>query len=106
MSTTKYELLVKPPTVVIVSVTSDPMLATGNSMVLAYEALLNRGIPNKIHVVSIVSSKVGYELLKKKFPMNTDFWVGSIDMKLNDDFYIVPGLGDAGDLAFGSKLNL
>ncbi len=85
---------------------SDPMLATGNSMVLAYEALLNRGIPNKIHVVSIVSSKVGYELLKKKFPKNTDFWVGSIDMKLNDDFYIVPGLGDAGDLAFGSKLNL
>jgi len=82
---------------------NDPMLASGRSMVLAYKALLKRGVPSKIHVVSVIASKEGVELVKNNLPDNTVIWVGGIDSEMTKESYIVPGLGDAGDLAFGSK---
>ena len=84
---------------------NDPMLASGRSMVLAYKALLHRGTPAKIHVVSVIASKEGVDLVKENLPQNTTIWVGSIDPELNAQSYIIPGLGDAGDLAFGSKVD-
>ena len=82
---------------------SDPMLATGRSMVLAYKALLKKGIPSKIHIVCVIGSKQGLEYISKNFPQDTTLWIGGIDSKMTSESYIVPGLGDAGDLAFGKK---
>lgn len=83
---------------------SDPMLATGSSMELAYEALLTKGVPGHVHVASIISSKQALEYLQKKMPDDkTTIWIAALDNDLNDHSYIVPGLGDAGDLAFGEK---
>ena len=84
---------------------NDPMLASGRSMVLAYKALLHRGTPAKIHVVSLIASKEGVDLVMEKLPQNTTMWVGAIDPELNSQSYIIPGLGDAGDLAFGPKVD-
>ncbi len=83
---------------------SDPMLATGSSMELAYEALLTKGVPDHVHVASIISSKQALEYLQKKMPDDkTTIWIAALDNDLDDHSYIVPGLGDAGDLAFGEK---
>jgi uracil phosphoribosyltransferase len=82
---------------------SDPMLATGSSMVVTYKALLHRGTPKKIFVVSALASVQGLEYAKRNLPENTQFYVGAVDDELTAQAYIVPGLGDAGDLAFGSK---
>lgn len=82
---------------------SDPMLATGRSMVLAYKALLKKGIPSKIHIVCVIGSEQGVEFISKNFPEDTTLWIGGIDSKMTSESYIVPGLGDAGDLAFGKK---
>lgn len=83
---------------------SDPMLATGSSMELAYEALLTKGEPDHVHVASIISSKQALEYLRKKMPEDkTTVWIAALDNDLDDHSYIVPGLGDAGDLAFGEK---
>ena len=83
---------------------SDPMLATGSSMELAYEALLTKGGPGHVHVASIISSKQALEYLQKKMPDDkTTIWIAALDNDLDDHSYIVPGLGDAGDLAFGEK---
>ena len=83
---------------------SDPMLATGSSMELAYEALLTKGVPGHVHVASIISSKQALEYLQKKMPDDkTTIWIAALDNDLDDHSYIVPGLGDAGDLAFGEK---
>ena len=84
---------------------NDPMLASGRSMVLAYKALLHRGIPEKVHLVSVVASKEGVDFVSANLPSNTTLWVGAIDPELNAQSYIIPGLGDAGDLAFGSKVD-
>ena len=84
-------------------VLSDPMLASGRSMVLAYKALLQKGTPKEVHVVSVISSSEGVEFVKNNLPDNTKLWLGAIDDKMTPESYIVPGLGDAGDLAFGSK---
>jgi uracil phosphoribosyltransferase len=81
----------------------DPMLATGSSMVLAYKALLERGRPAHIHVAAVIASDQGVEMVQDKLPVNTSIWVGAIDKELTSRAYIVPGLGDAGDLAYGSK---
>lgn len=81
----------------------DPMLATGGSMELAYEALLSKGTPDKLHVVSVIASRQAIEYLEDKLPNDATVWVGAIDEFLNQHKYIVPGLGDAGDLAFGEK---
>ncbi len=82
----------------------DPMLATGSSMVLAYKAALEKGTPKKVHVVSAVAAPKGMEEVIKNLPNNTDYWIGEIDSHLNEKAYIIPGLGDAGDLAYGTKL--
>ena len=82
---------------------SDPMLATGRSMVLAYKALLKKGTPSKIHIVCVIGSEQGVEYISKNFPEDTTLWIGGIDPKMTSESYIVPGLGDAGDLAFGKK---
>lgn len=82
----------------------DPMLATGSSMVLAYQALLRKGTPKHTHIVAIISSKEGIEYTQKKLiGKNITLWTGAIDDELTVKSYIVPGLGDAGDLAYGVK---
>ncbi|MCD6347120.1 MAG: uracil phosphoribosyltransferase [Bacteroidales bacterium] len=87
-----------------VIILSDPMLATGASAVLAYEALLRKGKPKHVHLAFIIASKEGIEYIRQKLPMRkTSIWVGAIDDELTSKAYIVPGLGDAGDLAYGSK---
>jgi len=83
---------------------SDPMLATGASIVMAYEALRRKGIPKHTHLVALIASREGIEYVRQKLPMTkTSIWVGAIDDELTSKAYIVPGLGDAGDLAYGSK---
>lgn len=84
-------------------VLNDPMLATGSSMVLGYKAMLSKGNPKHTHVAAIISSKDGVECLKNNLPKNTTLWLGAVDDELTAQSYIVPGLGDAGDLAFGAK---
>lgn len=82
----------------------DPMLATGSSMDLAYKALLQKGTPSRIHVASVIASVQGVEYVKEHFPEDrTTVWCGAIDREINAHSYIVPGLGDAGDLAYGIK---
>lgn len=88
-----------------VLILSDPMLATGASMVLAYKELISRGIPLHTHIVAVLASAQGLEYLKKNLPDHKfTFWLGEVDDELTAKAYIVPGLGDAGDLAFGSKV--
>ncbi|MFT6677907.1 MAG: uracil phosphoribosyltransferase [Granulosicoccus sp.] len=87
-----------------VLILTDPMLATGSSAVLAYEALLTRGIPSKVIVVCAIASKAGVETVKKYLPDGTDIWCAAIDDTLDQNSYIIPGLGDAGDLAYGTKI--
>ena len=83
---------------------ADPMLATGQSMVATFEALKPFGTPKNIHLVSVIGAQVGVDYIGKHFDNNTHLWIATIDEKLNDKGYIIPGLGDAGDLAFGEKL--
>lgn len=83
---------------------SDPMLATGSSMVAVYEALRKHGTPSQIHIVSAIATPEALNLLKEKLPPATQIWVAAIDQELTAKSYIVPGLGDAGDLAFGVKI--
>lgn len=82
---------------------TDPMLATGGSMELAYEALLTKGQPSHTHVASIITSKQAIDYIRQKMPDDTTLWVAAIDNDLDEHSYIVPGLGDAGDLSFGEK---
>lgn len=81
----------------------DPMLATGASMNLVLKSLKKYGSPSFIHVVSVIASKEGIENVKRKLPVNARIWAAAIDDELTAQSYIVPGLGDAGDLAFGGK---
>ena len=81
----------------------DPMIATGASMVLTYKALIAKGIPRHIHIVAAIGSQQGLSYVKQKLPTKTSIWVAAIDKELTARAYIVPGLGDAGDLAFGKK---
>lgn len=81
----------------------DPMLATGGSMQLAYEALLTKGTPEKLHVLSVIASQEALEYLENNLPEDATVWVAAVDNYLDQHKYIVPGLGDAGDLAFGEK---
>ena len=82
---------------------ADPMLATGSSMELAYQALLTKGKPACMHLAAVIASQQAIDMVQKHFPDNTTVWVGAIDPSLNPHSYIVPGLGDAGDLAYGDK---
>lgn len=82
----------------------DPMLATGASMELSYRALLTKGEPAHVHVCSVIASQQAVDYISRHFPKDkTTIWVGAIDPEINAHSYIVPGLGDAGDLAYGEK---
>lgn len=83
---------------------ADPMLATGQSLVAVLEALKSYGKPKKIYLASVIASKPGIAYVGEHFPENTSLFVASIDESLNSRGYIIPGLGDAGDLAYGPKL--
>lgn len=84
---------------------ADPMLATGKSMVRAYYELLKKGKPSHTHIVAVIASKKGVEYLRENIKdKNVTLWLGFVDDVLNEKYYIVPGLGDAGDLAYGTKL--
>ena len=82
----------------------DPMLASGSSMILAMEAILSKAKPKHIHIVAIIASAEGVDYIKENIPMqNCTLWLGAEDAEMTAQSYIVPGLGDAGDLAFGEK---
>ena len=83
---------------------SDPMLATGSSMVAVYKALLSHGTPKQIHILSAIATPEALAFVARNFPADTQIWVAAIDNELTAKSYIVPGLGDAGDLAFGVKI--
>ncbi len=98
----KVEYIASPSIENRVLILTDPMLATGQSLVMTYEQFLSQGTPSEVHLVSVIGSKDGVEYVKKHIP-NATLWIGGIDETLSADGYIVPGLGDAGDLSFGSK---
>lgn len=84
---------------------TDPMLATGGSMELAYGALLTKGKPAHIHVATVIASQAAIDYVASHFPnTKTTVWAAVIDPELNEHSYIIPGIGDAGDLAYGEKL--
>mgnify|MGYP000176086670 CR=1 FL=1 len=87
-----------------VLILSDPMLASGNSMLLSYQTLIEEfGEPKHTHIVSVIASSEGLDYVKDELPDNVTYWLGVVDDEMTAQSYIVPGLGDAGDLAFGSK---
>nr|WP_314895801.1 uracil phosphoribosyltransferase [uncultured Flavobacterium sp.] len=82
----------------------DPMLATGQSIVAVFNKLMERGTPKEIHIAVVIAAPEGIAYLKNHLPDTCHLWIAALDEKLNEHSYIVPGLGDAGDLAFGEKL--
>lgn len=84
-------------------IVADPMLATGASLIEAIKDLLNHGKPSQLHIVAAIASKQGVETIKNEYP-EAVIWVGVIDEELTAKGYITPGLGDAGDLSYGEKL--
>ncbi|MFA5297245.1 MAG: uracil phosphoribosyltransferase [Lutibacter sp.] len=84
---------------------ADPMLATGRSIASVFEGLKKHGTPKEIHLACVIGATEGIEYVKKHFPATTTLWIATVDEHLNDKGYIVPGLGDAGDLSFGYKLS-
>ncbi len=100
----KTEYLASPNIEGKTLIITDPMLATGCSMETCYHALLKKGTPAKIHIASVIASQKAVDHVSKVFPEEkTTIWCGAIDPILNEHAYIVPGLGDAGDLAYGIK---
>jgi uracil phosphoribosyltransferase len=101
---TRLEYLATPPVqdrdVIIV----DPMLATGNSVVDTLQEVLKRGTPRHVHIAALIAAPEGIDFLKRNLFLPYSVWTCALDEKLNDQFYIVPGLGDAGDLCYGSKM--
>lgn len=85
---------------------ADPMLATGRSLVSVFEGIKKYGTPKEIHIACVIGAEEGVNYIKDYFPESTTLWIGTIDEKLNDKKYIVPGLGDAGDLAYGDKMEI
>ena len=85
-------------------VLTDPMLATGRTLENVLAALKSHGTPKQIHIISVIGSRQGIAHIKQIFPGNTHLWIAAIDDKLTSKGYIIPGIGDAGDLAFGEKL--
>ncbi|WP_027394834.1 uracil phosphoribosyltransferase [Aquimarina latercula] len=83
---------------------ADPMLATGKTLENTINAMKSHGEPKQIHIISVIGSRKGVEYIKDVFPKNTHLWIAAIDEKLNSKGYIIPGLGDSGDLSYGVKL--
>ncbi len=92
-----------PPLAGRIVIISDPMLATGSSLVKTIQFMKNDGLPAHIHVVTAIACTVGIEYVQREEP-DVKIWCGEIDDELTAKGYIVPGLGDAGDLAYGSKM--
>jgi uracil phosphoribosyltransferase len=106
-SPTEFEIIVEylacPDLYGKVLILTDTMLATGQSLVMTYEKFLTHGIPSEVHIVSVIGSKSGVDYVRNALP-HAKLWIGTIDDSLNEEGYIVPGLGDAGDLSFGEKM--
>ena len=102
----KVEYLAAPDLTNKTLIIADPMLATGGSLQLAYEALCTKGIPKQLHLCCVIAAQTGVDNILKMFkPLdNVTLWCAAIDPILNEHKYIVPGLGDAGDLAYGDKI--
>lgn len=98
------EYLASPALDQKILILADPMLATGSSLISVLNALSKLGNINQIHLVAVIAALEGIKNIEKVFPDNTHLWTATIDNELNDKGYIIPGLGDAGDLAFGYKL--
>ena len=100
----KFEYMSSPDLEGKTVILCDPMLASGSSMILAMEAILSKAKPKHIHIVAIIASAEGVDYVKENIPMqNCTLWLGAEDVEMTAQSYIVPGLGDAGDLAFGEK---
>ncbi len=100
----KVEYLASPSLEGKSLILADPMLATGRSLVAVYKTLKKLGKIKQIHIVSVIAASEGISYITDHFPENTQIWVATVDKKLNKNGYIIPGLGDAGDLAFGNKI--
>jgi len=100
----KVEYLASPSLDNKILILADPMLATGRSFVNVYKALKSMGTPKQIHLASVIGSEEGITHIAEHFPEDTRLWIATVDKELNNKGYIVPGLGDAGDLAYGVKL--
>ncbi|WP_372774904.1 uracil phosphoribosyltransferase [Mangrovibacterium sp.] len=102
----EFEYLATPDLNDKVVMITDPMLASGASMEIAYKAMLQKGDPSHVHLVAIIASRKGVDYVKSKIKAdNVTLWLGAIDEEMTTKSYIVPGLGDAGDLAFGPKID-
>lgn len=86
-----------------VLILADPMLATGRSLLAVYKALEAQGTPREIHILSVIGAQPGIDFLEEHLPKQTHLWIGDIDPELSEKGYIIPGLGDAGDLSYGEK---
>jgi uracil phosphoribosyltransferase len=102
----EFEYMASPSLDNKVVILSDPMLASGKSMEIGYHALFSKGKPSHIHMVSIISSQEGVDYIQDKITdENVTLWLGAVDPEMTPKSYIVPGLGDAGDLAYGEKID-
>lgn len=102
----EFEYIASPSLDEKTVIVSDPMLASGASMEIGYHALLQKGHPKHVHLIAIIASKVGVEYVKEHITApNVTLWLGAVDNDMTVKSYIVPGLGDAGDLAFGEKID-
>lgn len=100
----KVEYLASPSLEGKTLVLADPMLATGGSFLNVFNALKPMGTPREIHLVSVIGARPGIDFLDRNLPKDAKLWIATIDEELNEKGYIVPGLGDAGDLCFGTKV--
>lgn len=87
-----------------VVILADPMLATGKSLILALEGLLKNGTPKHVHIMAAIASEDGVKYVQDNINVSSSLWIAAVDPELNSKSYIIPGLGDAGDLCFGEKL--
>ena len=102
----EFEYMASPSLDDKVVILSDPMLATGSSLEVGFHALHQKGKPKHVHLAAIIASQAGVDYVVEKLQgENCTLWVGAVDPDLNAKAYIVPGLGDAGDLAYGEKLD-
>jgi len=102
----KIEYIASPDLTGKTLIIADPMLATGGSMELGYEAFATKGVPSQVHLCCVIASRKGVDYIRRAFRgmRNVTLWCAAIDPELNEHAYIVPGLGDAGDLAYGDKI--
>jgi uracil phosphoribosyltransferase len=102
--TIKLEYLATPDLTGRIAILVDPMLATGRSVIDSLNAMKKNGTPSHLHIVSLVAAPEGLDFIKKHVTIPFSVWTCAVDEKLDENYYIVPGLGDAGDLSFGEKI--